>query len=407
MRKCCSERPPPNQSSVLISLYGTNFGPAPGSVAICATPVDPCSSSSISVQSIPYWSDNQVNVFVNTSSTTSGTYYVQLTSGGESSGLGFVAAPGGESSALSNFATVQVALAVSGLTTISYNGSIIASSAPGTSCSELVCAVVVGQQITLTGYPVGGLWTIGGTTYNQWSPNGNPADPVMPTSNPVSFFWATGSGNNSFTVSYTANGATASAAFSVAAPTFTFGTINAVPPSTTNPNYPGQLVSTISISAPVTPPTSYTGTVSWLQVLPSQSGLIAGAGHSTLPCAYPGTSPWLDVAYPYPNVINGVFGDAPAMTVSSLPSGYVSAFRLGTFETYLLWQPTISGGSSFAVPLYLFNWQMNAWATYAGGAWTASGTTTYQPVSVAATPPAYPLWASILPARTPLTCQTP
>jgi len=139
---------PPGQSSVLISLYGTNFGPTPGSIAICAAPVDPCTSSVIQVATlngspnIPYWSDNQVNLFVNTTSTPPATYYVQLTSGGESPGLGFVSAPGGQSSAESNFAPLQVATITSGFpTTISYNGSTIASSYSGPSCASPNCSV--------------------------------------------------------------------------------------------------------------------------------------------------------------------------------------------------------------------------------------------------------------------------
>lgn len=126
--------------------------------------------------SIPYWSDNQVNLLVDTSASASGPYYVQLTSGGEAPSLGFVAAPDGLSSAQSNFTQLLVAIATGGLTTITSGGTIIASSTPGTTCPSSICSVVVGQQLTLTGSPAGGLWNIQGTSFGQWTPSGTPRD---------------------------------------------------------------------------------------------------------------------------------------------------------------------------------------------------------------------------------------
>jgi hypothetical protein len=101
-----------------VTLYGTNFGPAPGSVAACAQGATPCNGTpdmSVTVaaghtSACPYcyWSDTQVNVLITPSPTSSGIYDLQLTSGGESPGLGFQAKPAGQG-AKSNTAKVSSA----------------------------------------------------------------------------------------------------------------------------------------------------------------------------------------------------------------------------------------------------------------------------------------------------------
>jgi hypothetical protein len=122
-----------------ISLYGANFGPVGGSVVICTNNSNPCQASSAvqvasSPQSYPYyyWSDNLVNIPVNTSSSASGIYYVQLTSGGESpvslGGSGFLPGPQGESTPQSNFGQFEVlpsapVVTISGGPGVPLNGS--------------------------------------------------------------------------------------------------------------------------------------------------------------------------------------------------------------------------------------------------------------------------------------------
>jgi hypothetical protein len=81
---------PGGQASV--AIYGTNLGPATGSIAVCSSGANPCSSSDVS-STVTYWnhgvSYDQVNVLLTAAPTSSGVYDLQLTSLGES-GTGFV-----------------------------------------------------------------------------------------------------------------------------------------------------------------------------------------------------------------------------------------------------------------------------------------------------------------------------
>lgn len=277
--------------------------------------------------------------------------------------------------------------------TISYSGLIIASTA-GTSCASNICSVVVGQQLTLTGSPSGGSWSIAGTTYNQWNgQDGNAPTAVNLSSNPVSFFWVAG---GSFTVSYSASGATASVTFNVAAPTVSNVTITPESPyigldAQDNQFLTGQL----EVTATVAPPSGYSGSISWLQVIPSTTLVLSGGGVQAATCSPTGASPWLDGSNPSPFATNSgndtAVEDQPNVPLLSVQTaGNTLATWQISFNLYLLWQPTVSG-TSFAVPLEIFNWSINAGAAFANSTWTANGTTT--PPTPSPTT-AYPPWSS-------------
>lgn len=118
-------------------------------------------------------------------------------------GEGFSPGPGQQQTAQS--ATVS---ATNPPPTISYNGTVISGGAQQ--------SVVVGQQVTLTGSPSGGTWSIPGT-YSSWSGNGGGPAATSSTANPVSFYWVSG---GSQTATYTRSGnGSASAKFGVSAPT--------------------------------------------------------------------------------------------------------------------------------------------------------------------------------------------
>ncbi len=74
-------------------LYGTSFGPAQGSMAICPSGANPCQTSDLS-GSITFWSDGQVNLLLTAAETSTGNYDAVLTSLG-SAGTSFVQAPQG------------------------------------------------------------------------------------------------------------------------------------------------------------------------------------------------------------------------------------------------------------------------------------------------------------------------
>ena len=90
----------------IIILWGTGFGPLPGSVAICSSGASPCSGSDVSAQ-VTYWSSGQINLLVTTSSASQGPYDLQVASSG-ASGNGFLTAPGGGNSAQSNRVQLRV-----------------------------------------------------------------------------------------------------------------------------------------------------------------------------------------------------------------------------------------------------------------------------------------------------------
>lgn len=90
-------------------LYGTNFGPAPGSVSVCLKDptgdkdgTNPCAGKGVITACMSpscgaayaYWSDTQVNVLLIPTRGATGVFDIFLTAGGESPDLGFVAAPG-------------------------------------------------------------------------------------------------------------------------------------------------------------------------------------------------------------------------------------------------------------------------------------------------------------------------
>jgi hypothetical protein len=80
-----------------VAIYGTNFGPAQGSIAVCRTGANPCSSSEVA-GTILDWNHgatyDQINVNLTAGTIASGTYDIQLTSLG-STGSGFLQNPSG------------------------------------------------------------------------------------------------------------------------------------------------------------------------------------------------------------------------------------------------------------------------------------------------------------------------
>lgn len=237
---------------------------------------------------------------------------------------------------------------------------------------------------------------VGGTVYNQWNQGGGGAFPVDSQSNPLSFYWVTG---GSYTVSYTAGGATASATFNVAAPTVVF-----VPewdegvPATGL--LAGDLVAQDITVATVTPPGLYIGAITWLQVVTgavwNYSGGISPFNQT---CSPKGAAPWLDGSYPYPYAtpsgISSTFEDQPTVNTTYWEGqGFGVATRQLAFVTYLLWQPTTSG-ASFPVPLEAQSWYVNDGATLISGTWTLNAGSVAGPIGVASPTSSYPTWYSI------------
>jgi hypothetical protein len=100
--------PPNPDGSFYITLYGTNFGPGPGSISVCASGDSSCAGTpdiEVDMNSI-FWSDEQINVRLVPTPSISGSYDLQVGSVGETRN-GFLAQQGATSSQ-SNRARLQI-----------------------------------------------------------------------------------------------------------------------------------------------------------------------------------------------------------------------------------------------------------------------------------------------------------
>ncbi len=267
------------------------------------------------------------------------------------------------------------------------------------------CDAVVGQQIMLTGSPAGGTWYVGGTNWAQYSnwPRNGPAQTNL-SSNPVSFFWAEGTGvpgdDNYFLVTYAAGGNTAIAGFTVEAPSWTSS--NVVPAAATLQEGGTYVGSVYNPSAIVTNPPDYAGTTTFVQTVNggTQVVTVTGAypGCNTPPCTATcqlnGTPPLLDTSAPYPNVTqssNGaaLYDDAGGNLPVPPPAGYAGLQQSGYFTSYAFWTPSVSG-TAFPVPLGVYTWSWSGAVTWSGTSWVLSGAPT--PSGQAQATTTYPGW---------------
>jgi hypothetical protein len=281
-------------------------------------------------------------------------------------------------------------------TTISYNGNPIAASDGSASCSSSTCWVVIGQQVTLTGYPAGGAWTIGGTAYNQWAQNGQqPTSISASSSNPVSFFWATG---GSFTAAYSTTLAVANATFTVGAPLITAFDAQPTAPYISPKGWLTAAVTAgpVGISNPVSPQGNVIqGYGTWLQVITTAATELSGPNVLTTTCSPTGNSPWLDGGYPSSAGTTGVapiyFSDTPGVSLPGYQAlGYTAVTEQVGFYLYLLWQPVIQSPST-PVPIEVATWYVNDGASL-DGTWQETGSTT---VSSQSPTSSYPTWTGV------------
>jgi hypothetical protein len=295
-------------------------------------------------------------------------------------GEGFSPGPGQQQTAQS--ATVS---ATNPPPTISYNGTVISGGAQQ--------SVVVGQQVTLTGSPSGGTWSIPGT-YSSWSGNGGGPAATSSTANPVSFYWVSG---GSQTATYTRSGnGSASAKFGVSAPTAS------VDVSPFHSGLDGSGVQFyISLNATVTGPS---GSLSWYQVINSISPTLrtaTGALYCTFSITGSPSFPVLDNSAPYGT--GPGMSDNPELVATGItppPSPIAEIQGSQSFTTYLLWQPT-GVGTSYPVPLANVPWNWTATAVWSSSnnQWSL-GTNGSQSESVVNSS-SYPTWSAILPSPPP------
>ncbi len=145
-------------------------------------------------------------------------------------------------------------------------------------------------------------------------------------------------------------GATASATFSVAAPTLpVFSGQTAA--GFFDPANPSHLDAQAQLTATASPPGTSAGTLSWIQVVGTAKISRSGPGVPTVNCSPAGPAPWLDASNPYPyypglgSTIQ--FTDVPKENLAAdQQSGFTAATYQASFTVTLMWQPIVASGSS-------------------------------------------------------------
>ena len=348
---------PAGQSSVSITLYGSGFS--------SGTPV-------VDIEQIGTYvgvgDDSSIYVSFPTTGTFLGDHDVTVSVNGQTS-------------------DVQE-LTVFGIT---YQGNLISGSSTATNA-------VVGQPIVLTGSPAGGTWQIPGVIYNTVAAtaSGYVTSPASQSSNPASFFWAGGGSPSgaSQTVTYTLNGFAASAAFNLYGPSITSWNNPTQEPTVTGSFAQQVFGPWMNLTALVTAPANYPGTLSRVQVVNSLAASETLLG-SVLPCLRSGNPafPYLDAGNPYP-----ASGPAPGGWIMTddpsigplpvVPPQPSQVQETETFSAYLLWQ---ANGAS-AVPLAEVNWGWNGTAASSSGIWTANKGSSIGPFTPVG--PVYPTWTT-------------
>ena len=270
--------------------------------------------------------------------------------------------------------------------TITYNGKVVSGS------GKQATQVVVGQQVSLTGSPAGGTWSVGGKNFGQYSnyPSSGPTQ-TNQSANPVQFFWAAG---GSASVTYTAGGSTATAAFQIGAPTM--GTPSLAPAQTTIQS--GYITVPVVITAEVSQqPPGYTGALSaWLQEVNSDAINIITPSGTGASCNVVGNLPDLDSGAPYPYATAGVLTDQPRLllgtpgSTSGWPSNTTLVQVTKSFTAQVLWTPQVA--NAIPVPVQNVNWGWTAFAGWSGGAWSVYGANSSVAITSSTAPQTYVTW---------------
>jgi len=239
---------------------------------------------------------------------------------------------------------------------------------------------VVGQQIKLKTKPTAdklttlGLafsknkWTVGGTRIADYAPTVASAkvkeltDADLKKAN-ITFYWIYRE-NDNIPVTYKycvdipgadADGQCslpANAAFNVAGPTSV-----TVTPSGQEffiGDNPPAMNWGIQFNANATPPSGYTGTLTWIQLVQSfQYTWIYSDGDQPTTCTY---TPGFDAGSPpsYPYATGAYAEDGPLIGLESPPNNdEIEQTASGQYQMYLMWNPSIGSGTSVSIPVPL------------------------------------------------------
>jgi hypothetical protein len=266
---------------------------------------------------------------------------------------------------------------------ITWNGSVIDSTTQ---------SVVVGEEISLSGSPGNGTWSVTGNIVGGFEAgsSGGPLTLASMSGTDILFYWVAG---GSETVTYTVSGASASATFSVAAPSYSGITVSVAGPSIVSSGgvqylrLQGGTQPGISMTASVQAPSGHSGTLSWAQIINGTTITLTPGAGGPVTCSIAPQS--LDNAYPYSNVYQSGTNaqDSPGVSLNSQNVRTEDSF---SFTMYLQWTPA-GVSNPIGVPLANVSWQADIVANYSSGSWgTSSPSATYS--VKAPSPPVFPSW---------------
>jgi len=151
---------------------------------------------------------------------------------------------------------------------------------------------------------------------------------------------------------------------------------------------------------------STSGILSFLQVLTPYTYSYYTSYPSSKYCTgqvVPSSTPELDNFYPYALVSYAAYtvNDNPGWSFPSSPGTYPGLTTDFHAKMYTLWQPP--GTNSIPVPMGYVTWSWDGIATYSGGSWNVSGSSTSSESGFTSST-AYPTWGNVFVNGTPVTC---
>jgi hypothetical protein len=294
--------------------------------------------------------------------------------------------------------------------------------------------VVVGQQIPLTasvslpscmtlasqswsvppGTAVGGYVNAAGTGIPDTTGGQVKALPPNSTTDPLSlgytYYWASSGPSFDMTYQYTMSGGfgsvnspVATANFNVAGPTFgnppvstPLGQVVINPGSVLQFGGPNSNPTDgISFTANVTPPTGFSNTFVWVQLIKGDTFTFTLASGTQDVCNP--NSLGLDNTYPYSPTTGNNVKDSPPVTLDSHDT---KTSRNFSAQMFVMWRPGLTG--DIPVPLGSVSWGFFADAAQ-GSTWTVQSDSSVT-TPVLQTGPSYPSWTSTYLNGGPTTC---
>jgi hypothetical protein len=277
----------------------------------------------------------------------------------------------------------------------------------GTDITGTTQSVVVGQQIVLYGsytLPSGitvtsQAWTVPGATvggFNTALTNGGSTATNF-SQQSTTFYWVVPATSQQVTFTLNLSNNTSpkvTATFNISGPTLAGVTtqlgqvVITSEPALSLGNYPS--IAGIQLTASATPPTGYSNSFEWVQIITNDTKMITLNDNTTTTCV-PATTPagglpFLDNVYPYDT--NNPTTDIPETVLDS--TQFRELTRNFSATMYLLWKPGLQ--NSIFVPLGTVGWQWSGDAVYNAGNQTWTLNSSSKSANAFSASSTYPTW---------------